>query len=106
MKPLDAVLRETLAGLLRELVDGPPGSFAYVLNPGDRGLLASLDELSAEAASAQPGGRSSIAAHVDHLRYGLELLNRWARGEDPWGDRAEFVQLVRAARDLPERRAP
>ena len=29
-----------------------------------------------------------------------------ARGEDPWGDRAEFVQLVRAAKDLPERRTP
>ncbi len=23
---------------------------------------------------------------MDHLRYGLELLNRWARGEDPWHD--------------------
>lgn len=29
-----------------------------------------------------------------------------ARGEDPWGDRAEFVQLVRAAQDLPDRRTP
>ena len=84
MKPLDTVIRETLAGLLHELVAGPPGSFAYVLNPGDRGLLASLDELSAETASARPGGRSSVAAHVEHLRYGLELLNRWTRGEDPW----------------------
>jgi hypothetical protein len=55
---------------------------AWVLNRGDRGLLASLEALSAEAASARPGGRSSIAAHVDHLRYGIELLNRWASGED------------------------
>jgi hypothetical protein len=23
---------------------------------------------------------------VDHLRYGLELMNRWAAGEDPWAD--------------------
>lgn len=29
-----------------------------------------------------------------------------ARGEDPYGDRAEFVQLVRAAQGLPERRTP
>jgi Ca-activated chloride channel homolog len=29
-----------------------------------------------------------------------------ARGEDPWGDRAEFVQLVRAAQELPDRRTP
>jgi len=29
-----------------------------------------------------------------------------ARGEDPYGERAEFVQLVRAAQSLPERRTP
>jgi hypothetical protein len=75
-----------LDSLLRELLDGPPGDAAFVLNPGDRGLLASLDALSADAASAQPGGRSSVAAHVDHLRYGFELMNRWARGENPWAD--------------------
>jgi hypothetical protein len=68
--------------LLRELMDGAATDVAWVLNPGDRGLLASLDALSADAASARPGGRSSIAAHVDHVRYGLELLNRWARGDE------------------------
>ena len=30
-------------------------------------------------------GGASIAAHVDHVRYGLELMNRWSEGEaDPW----------------------
>ena len=29
-----------------------------------------------------------------------------ARGEDPYGERAEFVQLVRAAQGLPARAAP
>ena len=29
-----------------------------------------------------------------------------ARGEDPYGDRAEFVQLVRAAQGLPPMRTP
>lgn len=29
-----------------------------------------------------------------------------ARGDDPYGDRAEFVQLVRAAKDLPPARTP
>ncbi len=70
--------------LLRELLDGPPREAAYVLNSGDRGLLASLNLLSADAASARPVGRASIAAHVAHLHYGFHLLNRWARGEDPW----------------------
>lgn len=81
---LAGAVRDALTTILRELLDGSPESGAYVLNPGDRGLLASLDRLSAEAASAQPGGRSSVAAHVDHLRYGFELRNRWAQGEDPW----------------------
>ena len=75
-----------LVTLLNEVVGGSPAEPAYLLNPGDRGLLASLDALSAEMASSRPGGRTSVAAHVDHLRYGLGLLNRWARGEDPWAD--------------------
>ena len=73
--------------IFRELVDGSPDSSArtYVLNQGDRGLLASLDRLSASAASATHAGGPSIAAHVDHLRYGLSLLNRWADGlSPPW----------------------
>src|ERR671935_871593 len=76
----------SLAGLFSELVDGPPQSAAYVLNRGDVGLLRSLDKLSPAAASATHGGGASIAAHVDHIRYGLSLLNRWAKGENPWSD--------------------
>ena len=78
-----------LATLMRELVDGSPDPSArtYLLNRGDAGLLASLDRLSASAASATPGGAPSIAAHVDHLRYGLSLLNGWAAGVPaPWRD--------------------
>ena len=81
---LAGAVRDALTAVLRELLDGPPRGGAFVLNPGDRGLLASLDRLSAEAASAEPGGRPSVAAHVEHLRYGFELRNRWAQGEDPW----------------------
>ena len=77
-------VREALTTLIRELLHGPAESGAFVLNRGDRGILASLDALPADAASARPGGRSSVAAHVEHLRYGLELRNRWARGDDPW----------------------
>ena len=79
-------IHRAIDALLKELLDGPPDDAAFVLNPGARGLLAALDALTADAASAQPGGRSSVAAHVDHLRYGFELLNRWARGENPWAD--------------------
>ena len=71
-----------LRNLLSELLDGPAADVAFVLNPGDRGLLKSLAALSSTQASRVPdGGGSSIAAHVEHVRYGLELLNRWARGD-------------------------
>jgi hypothetical protein len=80
-----SVLPRVLVTLLSEALNGTAAD-AYFLNPGDRGLLASLDALSAEAASARPAGRSSVAAHVAHLRYGLGLLNRAARGEDVWAD--------------------
>ena len=82
-------LAKVLPTLFRELVHGSPdpGARTYVLNQGDGGLLASLDRLSAAAASATAGGGASIAAHVDHLRYGLSLLNRWADGvSPPWPD--------------------
>ena len=72
---------EVLSNLLRELVDGPPGEAAFVLNPGDPGLFASLAELSAAQASTRVNGRSSAAAHVQHLRFGLHVLNRWADGD-------------------------
>lgn len=79
-------LTASLTTLFSELVDGAPESGAYMLNRSDPGLLRSLDRLSAAAASATANGGSSIAAHVDHLRYGLSLMNRWAAGENPWND--------------------
>jgi hypothetical protein len=57
-----------------------------MLNAGDDGLLRSLDRVSAAAASAVTPTGSSIAAHVDHLRYGLSLMNRWSAGENPFND--------------------
>jgi hypothetical protein len=76
-----------LRTLLSELANGSPDPTVgtYMLNRGDEGLLASLDKLSAEAASATKSGGASIAAHTDHLLYGFSLLNRWAAGEEkPW----------------------
>ena len=81
-------LHASLALLFAELIDGASPDAAYMLNRTDPGLLRSLDGLSAEAASSAPAsGGASIAAHVDHVRYGLELMNRWGEGEaDPWSD--------------------
>lgn len=79
-------LAGTLAALLGELVDGAPATEAYILNRGDSGLLRSLDTLTARDASAAVAGGASVAAHVDHLRYGLSLMNRWSHGEQPFDD--------------------
>ena len=77
-----------LTRLFAELVDGAndPGG-AFMLNSGDAGLLRSLDKLSAAAASHSVNGGATIAAHAQHLRYGLSLMNRWAKeGGNPFAD--------------------
>lgn len=79
-------LGRALPTLFAELIDGASQSEAYILNRNDPGLLRSLDKLSSTAASKLTANGSSIAAHVDHLRYGLSLMNRWAAGENPFDD--------------------
>jgi hypothetical protein len=79
-------LDRSLAQLFGEVLHGAPASGGFVLNPGDCGLLRSLDGLSASAASASSNGGATIAAHVAHLQYGISLLNRWADGENPFAD--------------------
>lgn len=78
----------SLTQLFSELVDGAsaPGG-AFILNSGDAGLLGSLDKLTAEQASRALEGGATIAAHAEHLFYGLSLMNRWAsEGGDPFSD--------------------
>jgi len=83
-----AAIAPILTQLFGELVDGVPAeSSAFILNPGDAGLLGSLDKLSAADASRSANGGATIAAHAQHVRYGVSLMNRWAReGGDPFAD--------------------
>jgi hypothetical protein len=87
----------TFPTLFSELVDGSSPTEGFVLNRSDPGLLHSLDKLSATAASAITPTGSSIAAHVDHLRYGLSLMNRWSAGENPF-DTADWSSSWRRTR--------
>jgi hypothetical protein len=77
-----------LTRLFSELVDGAQGrAGGFVLNTGDVGLLQSLDALSAADASRSVNAGATIAAHAQHLRYGLSLMNRWAtEGGNPFVD--------------------
>ena len=86
MSTTDSVFQRALSNMLTEIFDGPPGQEAYVLNPGDPGLLRQLDTIEASAASKRPmPGKTTIAAHIDHIYFGLGILNRWAAGEaNPW----------------------
>lgn len=85
-----AGITQALTTLLSELADGSPAGACYVLNPGDPGLIRSLDRLTAAEVSQAPPGGASIAAHVDHLCYGFELLNRYAAGDEQAFDAADY----------------
>jgi hypothetical protein len=53
------------------------------------GLFSTLENIDAATASKVPAaGRSNIAAHCEHLRYVLEIVNAWTKLEKPqpdWG---------------------
>ena len=81
-------ISKSLETLFSELADGvSTGGGAYVLNSGDAGLLRSLDKLPAAEASRSLDGGATIAAHAQHVRYGLSLMNKWGReGGNPFAD--------------------
>jgi len=77
-----------LQSLLAELFDGPAETECWILDGGTgKHLFGTLDGLDARQASARPvPGHASVAGHANHLRFSLELLNRWSRGENPFLD--------------------
>ena len=81
-------MMKSVRRLLSEVVDGTrPGGGNFVLNSGDVGLLRSLDALSASDASVSANDGATIAAHAQHVRYGLSLMNRWlSDGSNPFAD--------------------
>jgi hypothetical protein len=93
----------TLTHLFAELVDGVTSKHGgFMLNTGDIGMLASLDKLSADEASRSTNGGATIAAHAQHVRYGLSLMNQWAaEGGNPFAnakwDEAWKISTVDAA---------
>lgn len=86
MNKTDSLFHDAIVKLLIEIFEGPPGDEAYILNPGDPGLLRQLEAISAVTASTRPAPtKPPLAAHADHVFYGLTLLNRWMAGEEnPW----------------------
>ncbi len=117
---MPAQMSPALGRLFSELIDGASTrAGAFVLNTGDAGFLRSLDKLSAADASRSVNGGATIAAHVQHLRDGLSLMNRWAsvagnpkrftRRSTPLATGAQFAACRhrhRAHRGDGEHRAP
>ena len=81
-------LSPVLVRLFSELIDGAVGGDgAFILNSGDVGLLRSLDKISATDASRSASDGATIAAHAQHVRYGLSLMNQWAsEGGNPFAN--------------------
>jgi hypothetical protein len=78
-------IANSLHALASELALGTAKTGGFVLNSEDVGFLRSLDRLSAAQASASAHGGATIAAHADHVAYGMSLINRWMAGEqNPW----------------------
>ena len=77
-----------VAALFAELVDGTTSlGGPFILNTGDDGLLRSLDNLGPDEASRSVSGGATIAAHAQHVRFGLSLMNQWAaQGDNPFAD--------------------
>ena len=111
-------IHHSLRHLFSEFVDGPvDDAGAYMLNTGDIGLLRSLDNVSPAHASHAVDGGATIAAHAQHIRFGLSLMNSWAtHGGNPfanaaWDDawkvsavsEAQWAEIRRGLRDEAQR---
>jgi hypothetical protein len=90
MKPIAySEFNSLILKLIREFFDGAQdASQTMVVSPGsDSGFFGTLGEISAETASRSVSkSGSTIAAHINHMRYSLELANKYLRGENPYPD--------------------
>jgi hypothetical protein len=53
MTTTDSVFQSAVSNMLTEIFDGPPGQEAYLLNPGDPGLLRQLDTIDARGDNSE-----------------------------------------------------
>jgi hypothetical protein len=79
----ETAVAAALGTLLRETFEGPGGpSTYYIDNDPKAGLLAALDALTPQEASAAPTpGAATIAGHAHHVAFHLEMSSAWVRGD-------------------------
>lgn len=72
---------DQVLGVLSEAFEGPRENWSYFTDTGkDGGLFGTLERLDAQTAS-RILGRTSIAAHVNHVIFGLHASARWIEGD-------------------------
>jgi len=77
---VDIVIGQIL-GVLVEAFEGPQQNWSYFTDTGKgSGLLGTLERMSATDAS-RVLGKTSIAAHVNHVIFGLEASSAWIEGD-------------------------
>lgn len=88
-------IQAQLQALLREALEGadPDVPGTYFTDRG-KSLLETLEPLTAEEAS-QPIGGTSIAAHVKHVAFGMEVSTAWVAGNRTRADWKESWQVSR-----------
>ena len=124
----DTAVAAALLTLLRETFEGPTGpSTYYIDNDPKAGLLAALDALTPQEASAGSPGAATIAGHAHHVGFHLEMSSAWVRGDhadrdwkESWKVRAvdakawervrrdvrgKYADLVRAIEERPNARS-
>ena len=86
MDALNQIFRERY----RELFEGmPPGEPTWVTTGGpEGGLHGTLESMTSDQASRVIAG-SSIAAHTEHLRWAIAMVNDYFRGVEPASDWSE-----------------
>jgi len=101
----DSTATARLTGLFieryRELIEGLPDDEPTWVTTGGRegGLLGSVRGLSAEQASHDFAG-TSIASHVEHVRWAIELANGFFRGDNArpsWSESWSVKKVDKAA---------
>lgn len=87
---LKADLTSTYAVHYRELLEGvPAGQPSWVTTGGpEGGLNGTLERISAEQAS-RPVNGTTLAAHVEHLRWAMQLVNDYYDGKEAPPDWSE-----------------
>lgn len=90
-----AQINDVIVEFLEEVYDGPRHQHTWFITTApNTGLLGTINGINAEEASTpiiEKG--TTIAAHVEHLRWSLHVANSFVRGENPVMNWSESWQV-------------